>query len=45
VVIQENKLERLHRSSIALKGNGKIYLGKTLNQHPFCIQFTCHGSK
>jgi len=45
VVIQENKLGRLHRSSIELKGNGKIYLGRTPNQRPFCIQFTCHGSK
>ncbi len=45
VVIQNNKPERLHRSSLELKGSGKIYLGRTLNQQPFCIEFTCSGSR
>ena len=45
VLIQGNKTERLHRSSIELKGRGKIYLGRTLNQHPYCIEFTCGGSR
>ena len=45
VVTLGNKNERLHRSSIVLKGRGKIYLGRTLNQHLFCIHFTCLGSR
>lgn len=40
-VVQQNKTERLHRSSIELRGSGKIYLGRTLNQLMFCIEFTC----
>jgi len=43
-IIQLNKTEQLYRSGIELKGSGKIYLGKTLHQHQFCIQFTCMGS-
>ncbi len=45
VVLQEDKTERLHRSNITLQGKGKIYLGRTLNQPRFCIEFTCIGGK
>jgi hypothetical protein len=41
VVVQGNNARRLHRSSMELKGSGKIYLGRTLNQQQFCIEFTC----
>ena len=45
VVIQGNKIEQLHRSSIELKGAGKIYLGKTARQRQFCIDYTCITSR
>jgi len=45
VVLQRNRTERLHRSSIELRGNGTIYLGRTLNQRQYCIEFTCVGSR
>ncbi len=45
VVVLGGKVERLHRSSIELKGTGKIYLGRTLNQHRYSIEFTCIGSR
>lgn len=41
VIIQGNKTEKLHRSSFELRGSGKIYLGRTLGFHQFCIEFTC----
>lgn len=40
-IVQNNKTERLYRSSIELRGSGKIYLGRTFNQYRFCIEFTC----
>lgn len=40
-VIQGGNREQVHRSSIELKGQGQIYLGRTLNQPEFCIEFTC----
>lgn len=45
VVVQGNNTRRLHRSSMELKGRGKIYLGRTLHQHQFCIEFTCIMSR
>lgn len=45
LIRQENKIERLHRASIELKDSGKIYLGRTLDQHLYCIEFTCIGSR
>ena len=44
MIVQQGKPERLHRSSMELRGSGKIYLGRTLNQHQYCIEFTCKGS-
>jgi len=41
VVIQGDKREQVHRSGIELKGQGQIYLGRTLGQPEFCIEFTC----
>jgi len=41
VVIQGDKREQVHRSGIELKGQGQIYLGRTLGQTEFCIEFTC----
>lgn len=41
VVIQGGNREQVHRSSIELKGKGQIYLGRTLDQPEFCIEFTC----
>jgi len=45
MIVQQGKPERLHRSSMELRGNGKIYLGRTLNQHQYCIEFTCLESR
>lgn len=41
VVIQNHNIEQLRRSSTVLKGEGKIYLGKTSHQPEFCIKFSC----
>ena len=41
VVIQNHNIEQLRRSSTVLKGDGKIYLGKTSHQPEFCITFSC----
>jgi len=43
-VIQGGNREQVHRSSIELKGQGQIYLGRTLDQPEFCIEFTCSDS-
>lgn len=40
-VIQGENREQVHRSSIELKGQGQIFLGRTLDQPEFCIEFTC----
>ena len=40
-VLQGDYREQVHRSSIELRGHGQIYLGRTLNQPEFCIEFTC----
>jgi pSer/pThr/pTyr-binding forkhead associated (FHA) protein len=40
-VVRENKTIKVHRSSIELRGSGKIFLGKTLGQHAFCIEYSC----
>jgi len=45
MIVQQGKPERLHRSSIELRGSGKIYLGRTLNLMQYCIEFTCQGSR
>jgi hypothetical protein len=45
MVVQHGSTKRFHRSSMELKGSGKIYLGRTLNQMQFCIEFTCLGSR
>lgn len=44
-VILGGKREQIHRSSIELKGEGQIFLGRTLGQPEFCIEFTCIDSK
>jgi class 3 adenylate cyclase len=44
-VIQGGSHEQIHRSSIELKGQGQIFLGRTLDQPEFCIEFTCSDSK
>lgn len=41
MIIMGDRTERLHRSSIELKDSGKIYLGRTLHQNQYCIEFTC----
>lgn len=45
VILTGNKTKQIHRSSIVLKGSGKIYLGRTLHQHQYCIDFTCVGGR
>lgn len=45
VVVQNNKTRQLHRTSMELRGTGKIYFGKTINQLQFCIEFTCTGGR
>lgn len=42
LVVHGDKVEQLHRSGIELKGNGKIYLGRTLDQLQYCIEFAVH---
>jgi class 3 adenylate cyclase len=44
-VIQGDSKEQIHRSSIELKGTGRIFLGRTLDQPEFCIEFTCTDSR
>jgi adenylate cyclase len=44
-VIQGDNKEQIHRSSIELKGHGQIFLGRTLDQPDFCIEFTCLDSR
>ena len=41
VVVQNNNKKAVHRSGMELRGNGKIYLGRTLDQPNFCIDFSC----
>lgn len=41
VIVKGGNIEQLHRSSAELKGSGQIYLGRTLDQHKYCIEFTC----
>jgi len=44
-VIQGGNQEQIHRSSVELKGKGQIYLGRTLGQADYCIEFTCIDSR
>lgn len=44
VVLQGNRVERLHRSSIQLKGNGRIFLGRTQGMPQFSIEFSVVGN-
>lgn len=44
-IIQGDNKEQIHRSGLELKGRGEIYLGRTLNQPDFCIEFTCLDSR
>lgn len=45
VVVRNNRNVNVHRSSVELNSNGKIYLGKTLGQHHFCIEYSCISSQ
>jgi len=45
VIVIGDKIERLHRSSMELKGSGKIYLGRTMPQHQYCIEYNCISGK
>ncbi|MBT8069507.1 MAG: adenylate/guanylate cyclase domain-containing protein [Gammaproteobacteria bacterium] len=44
LVLQGNTVEKLHRSSIELRGSGRIFLGRTQNMHQFCIEYTVIGN-
>ena len=44
-VIQGDNQEQIHRSSVELKGKGQIFLGRTLGQEDYCIEFTCVDSR
>ena len=44
-VIHGDNKEQVHRSSIELKGHGKIFLGRTIGQNLYCIEFTCLEGK
>ena len=44
-VIQGDNQEQIHRSSVELKGKGQIFLGRTLDQPEYCIEFTCIESR
>ena len=40
--ISENLRSQLRRvGQVSLQGKGKIYLGRTLNQHHYCIELNC----
>lgn len=41
VIVQGNKVTQLHRSSIELKSDGEIYLGRTNRIPQFRIEFNC----
>lgn len=41
VVVQNATGRTVHRSSMELRGSGQIFLGRTLNQPSYCINFTC----
>lgn len=41
VVVQNNKNRTVHRSSMEIRGNGQIYLGRTLLMPSFRIDFSC----
>lgn len=43
VIVQNKNTRTLHRSSMELKGTGQIYLGRTINQPHYCIEFTCNS--
>ncbi len=44
VIVHNQVIEPVHRSSLELKGEGKIYLGRTLHQLEFCIEYVCMDS-
>jgi adenylate cyclase len=44
-IVQGDQPERVHRSSVELRGQGRIYLGRTLDMPEFCIEFTCVESR
>jgi len=44
-VVQNGKVIRLHRSSMELKDTGKIFLGRTLYQPQYCVEFTCNSGR
>ena len=44
-VVRGDRTIKVHRSSIELRGSGKIYLGKTLGQHSFGIEYSCISSQ
>ena len=41
VVVHGNKIEPVHRSSFVLRDKGEIYLGRTLHQRQFRIEYNC----
>lgn len=41
-VLQAGKVHRVHRSRLVLQDKGEIYLGQTIHQRQFRIEFTCH---
>lgn len=43
VIVQNATTRTVHRSSVELKGNGQIFLGRTLNQPSYRIEFTCNS--
>lgn len=44
-VVRGDRTIKVHRSSIEMRGNGKIFLGKTLGQHSFGIEYSCISSQ
>jgi len=40
-VVQDNKIRQFRRAGLELKGRGKIYLGQTLHNQKFCLEFNC----
>jgi predicted component of type VI protein secretion system len=45
VIVQDNNIIHLHRSTIELKDKGDIYLGRTTRSPQFRITFSCAQSR
>jgi class 3 adenylate cyclase len=45
VVVRNGRNIKVHRSGVELQGSGKVFLGKTLGQHHYGIEYSCISSQ